>query len=73
MQKQHSSCELPLCPGCSEPMVLIQTWSSLCGFPQRCTFECKRCDIEFTEVTTGESAIQERVIALHHEIYHAPN
>ena len=54
-------------------MVLIHTWSSLCGFPQRSTFECKRCDIEFTEVATGESAIQERVIALHHEIYHAPN
>jgi hypothetical protein len=54
-------------------MVLIQTWPSLCGFSQRSTFECKRCDIEFTEAATGEAAIQERVIALHREIYHVPN
>lgn len=65
--------DLPLCPNCAKSMTLIQIRPALGALPVRSTFECKRCNILFTEVVTGESFIPERVSALHNEIYDALN
>jgi hypothetical protein len=52
-------------------MVLARTWPRVGGLAEMQTYQCKRCNVVFTEVVTGAGAIPERVTVLHHEEFHA--
>jgi hypothetical protein len=41
------------------------------GLPEMHSFQCKLCDVSFTEAVTGEAALPERASAPHSEEYHA--
>ena len=70
MDTQHESPELPLCPDCTEPMVLARTWPRVGGLPELRTFQCSSCNFVFTEVATGEGALAERACVLRDEACH---
>jgi hypothetical protein len=63
--------EPPFCPSCTKPMELARTWPRLGGLPEMHSFQCKLCDVVFTEVATGDGAEPERASALHGEEYDA--
>jgi hypothetical protein len=67
----NQSTEFPLCPNCNKPMMLARTWSRLGGLPEMHTYQCKSCNVVFTEVATGNGVMPERASALHHETYAA--
>ena len=63
--------DFPLCPGCTELMVLARTWPRVGGPAEMHTYQCQPCNVVFTEVVTGAGAIPERVSVLHREEFHA--
>jgi hypothetical protein len=67
----HELPALPLCPNCNKPMLLTRTWPRLGGLPGMHTFQCKTCNVVFTEIVTGNVAMPERASVLHAEAYHA--
>ena len=71
METQHSLPEFPFCPNCAKTMGLKRAKPCPGGLAEINTFECRRCDIVFTEVVTGAGAAPERVSALHGEAFHA--
>ena len=52
-------------------MVLARTMLRVGGLPELHTFQCKPCNVVFTEVATGYGSTPERVTALHKEPFHA--
>ena len=61
----------PYCPNCGRLMNLTRTKPRGLGLPDRHTYECKRCNVVFTEIATGEAPIPERVSALNLEYFDA--
>jgi hypothetical protein len=64
MDQPATSPDAPICPDCAKVMALARTWPRVGGLLEMQTFQCKDCNVVFTEVVTGAAPIQERVTVL---------
>lgn len=60
----------PACPACGRPMTLVAAVSRLAGAPERHSYACKSCEVEFIELDSGDASLPERVCVLNFEACH---
>jgi transposase-like protein len=57
--------ELPNCPSCGKPMVLVRSVPRVGGLPRLNSYQCKPCGVVFTEEDGGGPPLAGRALALH--------
>lgn len=51
-------------------MTLVAAVSRLAGAPERHSYACKSCEVEFIELDSGDASLPERVCVLNFEACH---